>query len=398
MPACRTPATANATKVYYHEQTLCGELPADAAFKRMRFVSGSPSVSADTLLSAELDGTPEITGVRLGSRTPSVDNSVELYYGAHDDLLAGAMQSDWVAGTPTASVGIVVDAATKTWVIAGVDLTSAISVGDIVKAVSLTGYNTTPLQVTEIAFSTDTTITFAAARESNSTYNITGITDETGTSVININDTLIIGVTRKRFALLFEYGDITGAPKYELMMDCEVTGFTFNFAVNANVTGNLNFIGVSNATDFTVPGGWTFADSAFTGESFTGIDGCVIKNNTPVLGATSADLALDRGASAAFELCSQNPAHISYDKANNTVGLSAFVYDLQDDIDFQNEVVDSCSVVARLDGKALAFSYPNLKITSADKDISTGDITRTTSRQAFKPGTATSSLIIRRVE
>ena len=194
-----------------------------------------------------------------------------------------------------------------------------------------------------------------------------------------------------------EYGDITGGPTYDLIVDAEVTGFNFNVAVNALVTGTLSMIGKTHASNSGLPAGATLQDVA-AHKPYTAIDGCMAKDGAQLLLTTSADMTLDRGASAVFELCSKCLSHISYTKANNTVSVSTFFYDYNLQTDFEGEVEGDYSIVCSLEGKAMAFNYPNALFTGLDKDVSEGDISQTAELQAYKPAGAVSSLIIRRVE
>lgn len=392
-----TPATSNATRLFYLVQDTCGELPVSPVFKQIPFTTGVPAIQRDVLQSAELDGSPEITGVRLGSYNVTNETGVELKYGVHDDLLASAMQSDWVSGNTVASGAIVVDATAKTITATGVDVTSDISVGDLIKLPDLTGYNAEPQLVTAISFSTDTVITVGAAKVANALLGIVGLEDESGTSTITTNDILTVGTTRKKVALLVEYGDISGGPTYDLVMDAEATGFNFNVAVNALVTGTINFIGKTFAGNSGLPSGATLEDAA-AAEPYTGIDGCLAKDGAPLLLSTSADMTLDRGASPVFELCSKYLSHISYAKANNTVSVSTFFYDYNLSDQFESEVDGDYTIICSLDGKAMAFNYPTAKITGLSRDVAEGDIAQTAELQAYKPSGAVSSLILRRVE
>lgn len=392
-----TPATSNAVRLFYLVQDTCGELPASPVFKQLPFTTGVPSIQRDVLQSAELDGSPEITGIRLGSYNVTNETGVELKYGVHDDLLASAMQSEWVAGQDVPSGAVVVDSTAKTVTVTGVDVTSVISVNDLIKLPDLTGYNAEPQLVTAIAFTTDTVITLGSAKTANPLLNIIGLTDESGTSSIITNDILTVGTIRKKVALLVEYGDITGGPTYDLVIDAEATGFNFNVAVNALVTGTINFIGKTFAGNSGLPVGATL-QNAVNVEPYTGIDGCLAKDGAPLLLSTAADMTLDRGASPVFELCSKYLSHISYAKANNTVSVSTFFYDYNLSDQFESEVDGDYTIICSLDGKAMAFNYPTAKITGLTRDVAEGDIAQTAELQAYKPGGAVSSLIIRRVE
>ena len=109
--ACIKPATGTNTLLYYVEETDCGVTPDNPAWKELRFTGGIPVLNRESLTSEELDGSREINGFRLGQFNPSGDTNIELSYGAHDDLLEGAMQSTWAAGATDSSVEITVDPA-----------------------------------------------------------------------------------------------------------------------------------------------------------------------------------------------------------------------------------------------------------------------------------------------
>jgi len=391
------PATANATALYYCVQTVEGALPASPVFKKLPFTGGVPAISRDTLTSSVLDGTPEVTGIRLGSYQVAAEAGVELKYEVHDDFIAAALQSSWVDNAATASGSVTIDQTAKTAVFAGSDLTSDISVGDIIAFPSMTEtYNQGPHLVTDISFSTDTTITLGAAVEYDEVLGRDGLKDETATTVININSTCSVGTTRTYIALLAVYTDLEAGTSYDLTMDAEVTGFSFNVAVNSLVTGTFSLIGKSYSGNTSLPVGATLEDVT-NYPSYTGIDGCLFKDGERVRLSTSADITLDRNASPVYELCSKYISHISYEKVTNTVAISTYFTDYEIETQFLNEVTAAYVIMLRLDGKALAFSYPSALITEAPKDVSTGDITISASLQGYKADGVSSSLIMRKV-
>lgn len=397
--ACNRPASANATSLYYLIQDTCGELPLNPVFKKLRFTGGVPTLTMDPLTSSELDGSPEITGVRLGSRQVANESGVELYYGAHDDLLESAMQSTWIAGNSIAAQSCQIIAAARELKILGVDESTSLVAGDLIKAESFTlGANNQPMLITTVTFDgTDTIIGIDAAKESNSLIGIVGIEDETVTSDVVTSSKLLISTERKFIALLVEYGDINGGPTYDLVVDNEATGFNFNAAVNAIVTGTINFIGKSMGQNITLPSGTTFVDNN-TEKPFTGIDGAIIKNGLPLVLSSGADMTLDRGATASFEIGSKFMSHVSYGKATNEVSIDTFFYDYALSGDYENEVEGDYTIILSLDGKAMAFQYPTALITGLDRDVSEGDITQAATLTPYKPAGQASSLIIHRIE
>jgi hypothetical protein len=397
--ACLTPASANATSLYYAIQNDCWtEIPDSTEFKKIRFTGGVPTLQMDPLTSSELDGSPEITGIRLGSRQVNNEAAVELYYGAHDDLLESVMQSGWVAGTPIASQSIVIDATALTATIVGYDATTEIAAGGYIKFPDLLlGGNNQPLIATAVNFAVDTVINLAVAKADNPTAGISGLVNETASSTITIADKLKVGTTRKKIALLVEYGDIDGGPTYDLTLDAEATGFNFNVAVNAIVTGSISFIGRFFGQNVTLPPTTTLVDNN-SNKPFTGIDGSFVKNDTPLLLSTSADISLDRGATPSFEIGSKFMSHVSYGKATNEVSVGTFFYDYALSGDYENEVEGDYTIAVSLDGKAMSFTYPTAIITGLDPDVSEGDITQTATLSPYKPAGQDSSLIIQRIE
>lgn len=394
---CLQPASANATRLFYCVQEDCGELPLNPVFKQLRFTGGVPSLSMDPLTSNELDGSPEVTGIRLGSRQVANDAAVELYYGAHDDLLESAMQSSWVAGNSIPSQSIVIDADALTATITGYDATAEIFEGDLIRFPDLTlGGNNQPLLVTTISFSTDTVIGLDVAKKDDPALGIDGLINESGSSTVTQGDKLLVGTDRTKIALLVEYGDINGGPTYDLVLDAEATGFSFDVAVNAIVTGTISFIGKTFGQNTGLPAGATLT-SPNSEKPFTGIDGSIVKNGIPLLLSSSATMSLDRGATASFEIGSKFLSHISYGRAVNDVSVSTFFYDYALSQDYENEVEGNYSIIVSLDGKAMSFNYPTALITVLDRDVSEGDITQATTLSPYKPVGQSSSLIIQRI-
>lgn len=390
------PATANATALYYCIQDVEGELPTSPVFKKLPFTGGVPAIARDTLTSSVLDGTPEVTGIRLGSLQVTNDAGIELKYSVHNDFLAAALQSSWVAGASTTSASATIDASAQTITVEATDMTGSIEVGDMIALPSMTEtYNKGPHLVTAISFATNTVITVGSIA-ANELLGREGLTDETASTVINVNSTLSVGTTPAYIALLTVYNDLESGTAYDLTMDAEVTGFNLSVSVNAMVTGSFSLIGKSYSGNTSLPSGATLTDVT-NYPSFTGIDGCLFREGEKVRLSTSAEITFDRNATPVYELCSKYISHISYEKVTNTVALSTYFTDYDIETQFLNEEVAEYAIMLTLDGKALAFTYPSALITEAPKDVSTGDITISASLQGYKADGVSSSLIIRDV-
>ncbi len=89
------PASGANTALYYIEEVTAGITPDTPEWKTLRFTGGIPTLSRDAIVSAELDGSRDTKDVRSGNKTVGGDISVELSYGSFDDLLEGALQSEF---------------------------------------------------------------------------------------------------------------------------------------------------------------------------------------------------------------------------------------------------------------------------------------------------------------
>jgi hypothetical protein len=396
MPLCSVPLNSNNVKVSYSFQDDCEKLNDNPVFKPLSFTGGVPAITRDVLQSAELDGTSEITNIRLGSFAVAGDSNVELKAGVHDDMLEACMQSAWIAGETLASATVTIDADLQTATITGVDITSQVNVNDYVAFTELTGYNSQAHLVTAITFSTDTVITFGAAKVANPQTGRVGLTDESAASVGKTSDYINVGTQRKPFAMLIEHKDLDDTDRYVLIMDCEVTQFSFNPSVNSNITGAFSIIGKTMASGIPLPAGATF-DPQTAKKPLTGIDGSIVSAGARIAFSESMTFSLNRNGEASYEIGSKYMAFIDYGKATNEVSItSKFVnFDIQQKFEAETNV--DYSFAAALDGDLLAFQWPNCLLTGVDRTIGEGVIPQELTIFPYKPAGSTSSLTIRRM-
>lgn len=387
MMACSTPATGNNTSVYYVVETDCGVTPDTPAWTPLRFTGSLPSLTRDNLTSAELDGSRETTNLRLGQFNPNGDINVEFYYGAHDDLLAGLMQSAWVTGTTESALDITVDATAKTYTRAAGDFTINNAVGDLVKFPDLVGSgNSDPVIITSL---TATVLTAAAAT----------LTDETSaTTDLVCGDKLKVGTTRKSFSLLYVYEDLDGgAGGYDIVPGCEVTASSIDISVNALVSGSFSFIGQDYLANTTLPAGSTF-NAANTNRPYASFDGSLIQDDVQIGFVTSITPEMDNAGEAAFVVGQRGPSHVSYGRMSNTFGIEAFFLNYGLFQKFIDEEEGEMQALLKLDGNGMSLRWPRFVYTEGAPDVAgEGDISISASAQALKDTTEDTSLIIQRV-
>lgn len=392
--SCITPATGQATAMYYVVQETCGEVPANPVWKRLRFTGGVPAVTRDTLESAELNGTSELTSIRLGSYNVAGDAAVELYPVDHDDLLACALQSTWTAGSTVAGLTVDVDADAKTFTrAAGSFITDGVTVGSLIRFPGLTGANSQPLVVTAVSA---LVVTAAFAPVAVAELGRAGLADQTaGSTSLVIGSNIKVGVARKKIAILTVYNDITpGTPVYDLAIDAEITGFNFSVGVNSIVTGTFNMIGRYFGNNVALPTGSTFAPDS-TKEPFSGFEGGVIYDQSALGFVSSLEITLDRGAQASFVVGDKFASHITYTKARSTLTANTFLYDGNPlKSAFFSEAEKQVVLVCNDGTNATMFRYPRVTITSAAPQVQEGDIQINAEMQASRDTTLATSLQI----
>ena len=385
--ACLKPATGTNTVLYYVKEVDCGVTPDNPVWTPLRFTGNIPKLTRESFVSAELDGTRENNGFRLGQKGVSGDINVELSYGGHDDLIAGSMQSSWTSGATDAAVEITVDEVAKTFTRSAGDYTATFAVGDLVKFPSLTEENQGGFFITAL---TATVLTCSGA---------TGLVAEAAvtTDVIQ-GDRLIVGNTVDSFSLLVHYTDLnSGAGGYDIIRGNEVSAKSFNVAVNAIVSGSFSLIGKSYSADTSLPAGSTFAPIA-TARPYSSFDGHIMQDGVPLGFVTSISPSSDNSAEAVYSIGSDFASHISFGKMNNTFSLESFFFDYDKFNKFADGTKSSLSFTLRLDGKTLGVSYPEFYYTEGGPDVAgPGDISENLTGQAVRE-TGVSSIIFMRVE
>ena len=384
--AIGTPFTGSNTSHYYVTEAEPGVTPDNPAWTKIRNTGGVPAIIKDALISDELDDSREITGVRVGNEQAQGEYTVELSQTSQDDLIANAMSSSWVAGLSLATVEVTVDEALKTFTrTAGDYIADGVEVGNLIRFDGLTGDNAIPFIVTAV---TATVVTGGGITHT--------LTPEVVTTDISTGDSIGTGSLCSTVSILTWFrGKCGTVDQYVVTKGVEFTGFSFEVAVNAQVTGSFPLIG--RKQDFTgLPAGSTF-EPELTTRAFAGVDGKVLVDGEVEAFVTSSSLTNDNEASAQFELGNKAVSFVERGRATNTVSLSAFMANTDLVQRFVNELETSIDIVLNgIDG-AMSFSYPRTFLTAA-----TPEIGGPTSVTQTLEGTATgnknqSSIIIQRL-
>ena len=184
-----------------------------------------------------------------------------------------------------------------------------------------------------------------------------------------------------------------GTPdSYLITTGVEFTGFTFEVAVNAQVTGSFPFIARDQAVLASPPAGSTF-NTELTTRPYAGIDGKILVENAVQALFTSATITNDNSASAQFELGSDSTSFVERGNATNTISVSAFMADTVLLERFINEDETGFTViVSGIDG-AMSFTMPKTFITAATPEVG-GPTSITQTVEATGTGSSLESSIV----
>lgn len=378
-----TPFSGANTEHWYVVETTAGVTPTSPTWTRLRNTGGIPALTKDTFISNELNGSRENANVRTGSKQVSGEFPVELSQSSQDELIANAMTSQWVSGVTGAALDITVDQAAKTFTRAAGDFVSdGVVVGDLIYFADLTGNNAKPFIATAV---TSSVITGADITVE--------LTDETVSTDYATADKIGTGSLCKSMSVMTWFkGKCGTADKYLITRGLEFTGFTYEVAVNAQVTGSFPFIARSQEVIASPPAGSTY-NADLTTIPYSGVDGKILVENAVQALFTSATITNDNAASAQFELGSDSTSFIERGNATNTISVSAFMADTVLLERFINETeTNFTSIVSGVDG-AMSFSLPNAFITAAAPEIG-GATSITQTVEATGTGNSNESSII----
>ena len=259
-------ADSSLAQLYYIEESTFGEVPSGPpTLKALRYTGESLEQTTGSTESQEIRSDRQVPDLIRNQVGAQGDVNVEMSYGAHDDLLAGAFMDDWSAAVDLSGEEIDVSSAlatvcTYTDQNVSADAFAGIEVGMWVRFGGFTNSgNNGYKRVT--AKASDASITCVGDAV---TANETGETDIT----IEQGGFLEVGTTKKSFVIEKLFSDVS---EYESYVGMRVGQLELNVATGAIVTGRFGFVGLG-----ATPAGATVGDgsptAAATNEVFNAID------------------------------------------------------------------------------------------------------------------------------
>lgn len=376
------PATGTRVSHYYVAESTCNETPTSPVWTPIRYTSGTLQLTKDAIVSAELNGSREVSDTRLGQNQVSGEIAVELSVGAYTDLLEAATGGTWSSAVTGTGLTVSVNAGTNKFTRASGDFTvDGVKIGDLIQfdgfvnAANNGVFRVSTVSATEIVV-----------------YDRKGLL-VTESTVSNIDYTtstkLGVGSTRRTFSILTHYADADdGAGEYHLATGCEIVGYSFDCSVNANVTGTFSVLGRNYTADTALPSGSTF-NSLPTAEVFSSMDGIITDAGTVMGLTTSMSFSLDNAASAQFVIGDSYAAFIEQGRANSTLTLNTFFENSDLLNKFINEEESRVSLTLVGASGGMSFYFRRVVYTSGAPEVGgEGSVTASMNAQALNPNNA----------
>jgi hypothetical protein len=228
------------TQLYYFPESTWGIDPATVspqyAFRELRFTSERLKLDTETRSSNEIRADRQLSGIARVARSASGQVGIEASFGTHDDLIEGAMYSDWTAETRinldsplTGSVTLTSSGSTVQVPSASPSLLAGLAVGDYVEIGASTASPTNNGFYRVVSLDSDTQFTVAPTIPTDETANVT------------IRSSFIKnGTTLKSIAIEKLFNDVG---EYQLFLGMRVGQWDLSITPGELITGNFSFRG-----------------------------------------------------------------------------------------------------------------------------------------------------------
>ena len=371
-------ADASAIALYKIRETSQGVLPTNPVFKAIRRTDGGPTVSYESVTSAELRADRQPGYTRKTKQTMAGDIVAELTYGDDtDDMLEEVFCGTWTAkGTKTATT-LSVTASTRTIgdSASGIS-TSGFQAGD---KITITGFKTAGNNVVAAEI-----LSVTAAGIVLTTETTTLVDEAAGNSVTITNNTMRLkaGTTRRSSAYLRDQTDITTG-RYQLFLATQLDKFAL--AVEPNGFTKVTYTisgGQQESVSDTAPSGATFGTLTAT-KPVNAIEGVFKVDGTAVGNISKLDVTLENGIEQKDVLHSDH-SYYTTDAASVKIGeikvsgtmsipynddTAAYITKMKAGTEIA--IAERCEDV---DGNAYVFNVPAANLTDVPTPYGTGAI------------------------
>lgn len=374
------PAKGLRASHYIVKETTVGVTPDNPSFTRLRYNSGTPTVSGDSSISQELNGSRDYSDHKTGVFVPNVEFACDLAAGAHSDIIKAALAGTKTTNANDTGVDITVSASGKTFTRAAGDFTSKAQVGSLVYFPSLTGDNKGPWRVKSL---TATVITVDDAGSK--------LTDESSvTTDVGYSTTYEVGHDCETFTILSHYPDADdGNGEYAITRGVTIGTVTSGFEPNSRVSFTFTGVGLTHDEDAALPAGSTLGAAPSDKSAFHYTEGYQFIDGAETA-LTSVNFSLDNGISAQSELGGEgSPTFVERVRMTNTVSMSGFFRNSAEIKKFRAGTASRISAAAKdSSGNAVSFEMPAVYYTAASIELGgEGSMTVTKELRALETAT-----------
>lgn len=357
---------ANRGELYYVEESTWGTTPT-AALTELRHTGESIGQNTGSIISDEIRGDRQVPDVIRNNIESAGGFNFELSYGALDDMLEGALMSDWSSDIN----------------ISGTDISAANSDNSFNSSDPVYGTNFSSLVVGQwilVAGFTETAnngyfqvVSVAAGKIVVSNGTLT--TESAGDSVTMNGSYIRNGTTKKSYTLEKKFADLSSV-RYVSVAGARVNDFNITAAINSIITGSIGFMGKACASAAATVGTGSPNDPP-TNDVMNVIDH--IKNpleggSTPSVYLTEVSIALNNALRTQPALANLGPIGIGIGTVDLSGSLTAY---FEDETLYEKHLnFTSTSLSFRTedgDGNAYVWTLPAIKYTAGNPLISGKD-------------------------
>lgn len=381
-----TIATGVKKKIAYKKETTWGTLAGATSAKYLRRVSGVFNLKKETFESGEIRTDYQVADMRHGIRSAEGSLSGELSPRTYADFFQAIVARDFTAGVAATAQTLTIAAGSGTAYTvtraAGSFLADGFKIGTVVR---LSGANINAANAAKNLLVTGVTALALTVQVLNSSALVAQAT-AAASDVTTVGKTTYVptsGHTDQSFTVEEFYTDISQS---EVFTGMKVGSVGVSIPASGFTTTDISFMGKDMAQTgttqyFTTP---TAAGTDFTMASTNGL---LVVNGTPVALLTSVDFSIERAMENAQVVGSNSIADMLSGRIRCSGNFSAYFTDGTFRDYFANESTISLIVTVASSNAAnadfISFTFPKIKVGSADKNDGESGITTTHSFTAL---------------
>lgn len=381
-----TIATGVKKKIAYKKETTWGTLAGATSAKYLRRVSGVFNLKKETFESGEIRTDYQVADMRHGIRSAEGSLSGELSPRTYADFFQAIVARDFTAGVAATAQTLTIAAGSGTAYTvtraAGSFITDGFKIGTVVR---LSGANLNAANIAKNLLVTAVTALALTVQVLNGS-TLTAQAAAAASDVTTVGKVTYVptsGHTDQSFTVEEFYTDISQS---EVFTGMKVGSVGVSIPASGFTTTDISFMGKDMAQTGTVQY-FTTPTAAGTDFTMASTNGLLVVDGAPVALLTSVDFSIERAMENAQVVGSNSIADMLSGRIRCTGNFSAYFTDGTFRDYFANESTISLVVTVASSNAAnadfISFTFPKIKVGSADKNDGESGITTTHSFTAL---------------